>query len=89
MWRGLTFLLPFLFFGHVSPAHLCPPALLPLPRHWALFPERSLCSPQFWQLFNALTLFQLAQDPQCKEWQVSLALGWGAQLAGPALAPTP
>ncbi|XP_058536809.1 ion channel TACAN isoform X2 [Ochotona princeps] len=40
MWRGLTFLLPFLFFGH------------------------------FWQLFNALTLFQLAQDPQCKEWQV-------------------
>ncbi|XP_048224952.1 ion channel TACAN isoform X2 [Perognathus longimembris pacificus] len=40
MWRGLTFLLPFLFFGH------------------------------FWQLFNALTLFSLAQDPQCKEWQV-------------------
>eukprot|EP00074_Homo_sapiens_P106160 XP_024302721.1 transmembrane protein 120A isoform X1 [Homo sapiens] len=40
MWRGLTFLLPFLFFGH------------------------------FWQLFNALTLFNLAQDPQCKEWQV-------------------
>uniref|UniRef100_A0A8C6CZB6 Transmembrane protein 120A n=1 Tax=Moschus moschiferus TaxID=68415 RepID=A0A8C6CZB6_MOSMO len=40
MWRGLTFLLPFLFFGH------------------------------FWQLFNALTLFSLAQDPDCKEWQV-------------------
>ncbi|XP_020022431.1 transmembrane protein 120A isoform X2 [Castor canadensis] len=40
MWRGLTFLLPFLFFGH------------------------------FWQLFNALTLFGLARDPQCKEWQV-------------------
>ncbi|XP_037670341.1 ion channel TACAN isoform X3 [Choloepus didactylus] len=40
MWRGLTFLLPFLFFG------------------------------QFWQLYNALTLFSLAQDPQCKEWQV-------------------
>ncbi|XP_049760820.1 ion channel TACAN isoform X2 [Elephas maximus indicus] len=40
MWRGLTFLLPFLFFGH------------------------------FWQLFNALTLFNLARDPQCKEWQV-------------------
>ncbi|XP_055248816.1 transmembrane protein 120A isoform X4 [Gorilla gorilla gorilla] len=39
MWRGLTFLLPFLFFGH------------------------------FWQLFNALTLFNLARDPQCKEWQ--------------------
>uniref|UniRef100_A0A8C8ZK57 Transmembrane protein 120A n=1 Tax=Prolemur simus TaxID=1328070 RepID=A0A8C8ZK57_PROSS len=39
MWRGLTFLLPFLFFGH------------------------------FWQLYNALTLFNLAQDPQCKEWQ--------------------
>uniref|UniRef100_A0A671EGJ8 Transmembrane protein 120A n=1 Tax=Rhinolophus ferrumequinum TaxID=59479 RepID=A0A671EGJ8_RHIFE len=41
MWRGLTFLLPFLFFGH------------------------------FWQLFNALTLFSLARDPECKEWQVS------------------
>ncbi|XP_016002031.1 ion channel TACAN isoform X2 [Rousettus aegyptiacus] len=40
MWRGLTFLLPFLFFGH------------------------------FWQLFNALTLFNLARDPKCKEWQV-------------------
>uniref|UniRef100_U3FGI2 Transmembrane protein 120A n=1 Tax=Callithrix jacchus TaxID=9483 RepID=U3FGI2_CALJA len=40
MWRGLTFLLPFLFFG------------------------------QFWQLFYALTLFNLARDPQCKEWQV-------------------
>ncbi|XP_053864481.1 ion channel TACAN [Malaclemys terrapin pileata] len=40
MWRGLTFLLPFLFFG------------------------------QFWQLYNAVTLFQLARHPQCKEWQV-------------------
>ncbi|XP_030041491.1 transmembrane protein 120A [Microcaecilia unicolor] len=40
MWRGLTFLLPFLFFG------------------------------QFWQLFNALTLFHLARHPQCREWQV-------------------
>ncbi|XP_028937532.1 ion channel TACAN [Ornithorhynchus anatinus] len=40
MWRGLTFLLPFLFFGH------------------------------FWQLFNAVTLFQLAREPQCHEWQV-------------------
>ncbi|XP_019573230.1 transmembrane protein 120A isoform X2 [Rhinolophus sinicus] len=39
MWRGLTFLLPFLFFGH------------------------------FWQFFNALTLFSLARDPECKEWQ--------------------
>ncbi|XP_075761057.1 transmembrane protein 120A isoform X2 [Pelodiscus sinensis] len=37
MWRGLTFLLPFLFFG---------------------------------QLYNAITLFQLARHPQCKEWQV-------------------
>ncbi|XP_053130911.1 ion channel TACAN isoform X2 [Hemicordylus capensis] len=40
MWRGLTFLLPFLFFG------------------------------QFWQLFNAVTLFHLARHPECKEWQV-------------------
>ncbi|KAF6127735.1 transmembrane protein 120A [Phyllostomus discolor] len=40
MWRGLTFLLPFLFFGH------------------------------FWQLYNALTLFNLTRDPECKEWQV-------------------
>ncbi|KAG9492707.1 hypothetical protein GDO78_000940 [Eleutherodactylus coqui] len=40
MWRGLTFLLPFLFFG------------------------------QFWQLYNAITLFQLARHPKCKEWQV-------------------
>ncbi|XP_069768262.1 ion channel TACAN-like [Narcine bancroftii] len=42
MWRGLTFLLPFLFFGH------------------------------FWQLFNAITLFKLAEHPDCKEWQVSM-----------------
>lgn len=40
MWRGLTFLLPFLFFGH------------------------------FWQLFNSLSLFRMAQLPDCKEWQV-------------------
>ncbi|KAJ6655722.1 hypothetical protein lerEdw1_004775 [Lerista edwardsae] len=40
MWRGLTFLLPFLFFG------------------------------QFWQLYNAVTLFRLARHPECKEWQV-------------------
>ncbi|XP_066491622.1 ion channel TACAN [Tiliqua scincoides] len=40
MWRGLTFLLPFLFFG------------------------------QFWQLYNAVTLFRLARLPECKEWQV-------------------
>ncbi|XP_060641951.2 transmembrane protein 120B isoform X1 [Anolis sagrei] len=40
MWRGLTFLLPFLFFGH------------------------------FWQLYNAITLFELSRHKQCKEWQV-------------------
>ncbi|KAJ0057181.1 hypothetical protein NL108_002131 [Boleophthalmus pectinirostris] len=40
MWRGLTFLLPFLFFGH------------------------------FWQLYNSVTLFRLAQHEDCKEWQV-------------------
>uniref|UniRef100_A0A8C3L3N7 Transmembrane protein 120A n=1 Tax=Chrysolophus pictus TaxID=9089 RepID=A0A8C3L3N7_CHRPC len=40
MWRGLTFLLPFLFFG------------------------------QFWQLYNAVTLFRMLQHPECKEWQV-------------------
>ncbi|XP_029883832.1 ion channel TACAN isoform X2 [Aquila chrysaetos chrysaetos] len=40
MWRGLTFLLPFLFFG------------------------------QFWQLYNAVTLFRMIQHPECKEWQV-------------------
>uniref|UniRef100_A0ABM5F2K3 Transmembrane protein 120B isoform X2 n=1 Tax=Pogona vitticeps TaxID=103695 RepID=A0ABM5F2K3_9SAUR len=41
MWRGLTFLLPFLFFGH------------------------------FWQLYNAITLFELSRHEKCKEWQVS------------------
>ncbi|XP_039987033.1 ion channel TACAN-like isoform X3 [Xiphias gladius] len=40
MWKGLTFLLPFLFFGH------------------------------FWQLFNGLSLFRMAQLPDFKEWQV-------------------
>ncbi|XP_069577546.1 ion channel TACAN-like [Brachyistius frenatus] len=40
MWKGLTFLLPFLFFGH------------------------------FWQLFNGLTLYRMAQLPDSKEWQV-------------------
>lgn len=39
MWRGLTFLLPFLFFGHVScicvPVH---PAVQPL-----LWLEQGLC----------------------------------------------
>uniref|UniRef100_A0A8C7ABG6 Transmembrane protein 120A n=1 Tax=Neovison vison TaxID=452646 RepID=A0A8C7ABG6_NEOVI len=67
MWRGLTFLLPFLFFGH------------------------------FWQLFNALTLFSLARDPECKEWQVSQARKNESGLAclapsgapGPAGAPVP
>ncbi|XP_027855018.1 transmembrane protein 120A-like [Xiphophorus couchianus] len=40
MWKGLTFLLPFLFFGH------------------------------FWQLFNSVSLFRMAQLPDCREWQV-------------------
>uniref|UniRef100_A0A673KBS2 Zgc:103681 n=1 Tax=Sinocyclocheilus rhinocerous TaxID=307959 RepID=A0A673KBS2_9TELE len=42
MWRGLTFLLPFLFLGH------------------------------FWQLWNSISLFRMAQIPECKEWQVSV-----------------
>ncbi|XP_010869607.1 transmembrane protein 120A [Esox lucius] len=42
MWRGLTFLLPFLFFGH------------------------------FWQLYNGLSLFSMAQHPDCREWQISI-----------------
>ncbi|KAM3827806.1 transmembrane protein 120B-like [Vipera latastei] len=42
MWRGLMFLLPFLFFG------------------------------QFWQLYNAITLFELSRHKKCKEWQVSV-----------------
>ncbi|XP_051767360.1 ion channel TACAN isoform X2 [Ctenopharyngodon idella] len=40
MWRGLTFLLPFLFLGH------------------------------FFQLYNGIILFQMAQLPEWKEWQV-------------------
>ncbi|BFZ05375.1 hypothetical protein BsWGS_08414 [Bradybaena similaris] len=40
MWKGLSFLLPFLYFGY------------------------------FFQLYNAYILFQLAQHPQCDEWQV-------------------
>ncbi|CAO2629587.1 Transmembrane protein 120B [Lemmus lemmus] len=40
MWRGLTFLLPFLFCGH------------------------------FWQLYNAITLFELSSHEECEEWQV-------------------
>ncbi|XP_056593163.1 transmembrane protein 120B [Triplophysa dalaica] len=40
MWRGLTFVLPFLFFGH------------------------------FWQLYNAVALFNLSALEDCKEWQV-------------------
>lgn len=47
MWKGLTFLLPFLFFGH------------------------------FWQLFNSISLFNMAQLPDCREGQVLLcALGF-------------
>ncbi|XP_030632899.1 transmembrane protein 120A-like [Chanos chanos] len=42
MWRGLTFLLPFLFFG------------------------------QFWQLYNSVTLFRMAQVTEKKEWQMSM-----------------
>ncbi|XP_053328683.1 transmembrane protein 120B isoform X1 [Spea bombifrons] len=42
MWRGLTFLLPSLFFGH------------------------------FWQLYNAITLFELSRHEECKEWQISV-----------------
>uniref|UniRef100_A0A8C6SIT4 Transmembrane protein 120A n=1 Tax=Neogobius melanostomus TaxID=47308 RepID=A0A8C6SIT4_9GOBI len=38
MWRGLSFLLPFLFL--------------------------------FWQFYNSITLFKMAQLPNCKEWQV-------------------
>ncbi|XP_055343577.1 ion channel TACAN-like [Paramacrobiotus metropolitanus] len=40
MWRGLGFLLPFLFGGYL------------------------------FQLYNSYTLWQLAKDPRCLEWQV-------------------
>uniref|UniRef100_A0A3P8P0F7 Transmembrane protein 120A n=1 Tax=Astatotilapia calliptera TaxID=8154 RepID=A0A3P8P0F7_ASTCA len=52
MWKGLTFLLPFLFFGH------------------------------FWQLFNGLSLFRMAQLPECKEWQVMCGLCFLILFAG-------
>ncbi|KAJ7309787.1 hypothetical protein JRQ81_007855 [Phrynocephalus forsythii] len=53
MWRGLTFLLPFLFFGH------------------------------FWQLYNAISLFELSRHEKCKEWQVSaFALECKSRLCG-------
>lgn len=76
MWRGLTFLLPFLFFGHVSHSWVSPstPWLstsgseFQRTLHLLKRPPPPL---QFWQLFNALTLFNLARDPECKEWQVS------------------
>lgn len=80
MWRGLTFLLPFLFFGHVSPTGSPHPPLwcrrlwLRAPRSTALT-EQTPSPFQFWQLFNALTLFNLARDPECKEWQVSPGSG--------------
>ncbi|XP_071849621.1 transmembrane protein 120A-like isoform X2 [Apostichopus japonicus] len=41
MWRGLTFLLPFLFFGYL------------------------------FQLYNAITLYYIANHPDCQEWMVS------------------
>ncbi|XP_071094308.1 transmembrane protein 120A-like isoform X2 [Haliotis cracherodii] len=40
MWKGMTFLLPFLFGGYI------------------------------FQLYNAVVLFMLSREPQCKEWQV-------------------
>lgn len=30
--------------------------------------------PQFWQLYNSVTLFRLARHEDCKEWQVRIAL---------------
>uniref|UniRef100_A0A8C3NQS5 Transmembrane protein 120A n=1 Tax=Cyanoderma ruficeps TaxID=181631 RepID=A0A8C3NQS5_9PASS len=61
MWRGLTFLLPFLFFG------------------------------QFWQLYNAITLFRMIQHPECKEWQVGRLPGmpWEGEAPGRSLLLTP
>ncbi|KAG9508846.1 Transmembrane protein 120-like protein, partial [Fragariocoptes setiger] len=42
MWKGLSFLLPFLYFGYGL------------------------------QFYNAYTLYQLRQKPECHEWQVSV-----------------
>lgn len=54
----------------------CPHPSKPYPLWRALgLPSSAPFSSQFWQLFNALTLFNLARDPQCKEWQVSRAQG--------------
>lgn len=103
MWRGLTFLLPFLFFGHVSlpfsPRYCASTCILggftPACAVFCLFQkvvdtifaekcaitftverccerERVLYFffPQFWQLYNSVTLFCLAGHADCKEWQV-------------------
>lgn len=79
MWRGLTFLLPFLFFGHVSHTRMSSStpwvSASGSQPHWTLHLLNRLPPLQFWQLFNALTLFNLARDPECKEWQVSQEAG--------------
>lgn len=49
----------------------------------------SLLSLQFWQLYNAVTLFRMLQHPECKEWQVRGGLqqlpGEGASAPGTSL----
>lgn len=51
--------------------------------------------PQFWQLYNAVTLFELSSHEECREWQVwgrvagvcmclCVCVGGGLRKAGPA-----
>lgn len=74
MWRGLGFLLPFLFGGYVS-------VFFPrfernfFPAGFGTIFMDSLVwfsSWQIFQLYNAYTLWQLSKDPRCHEWQVSI-----------------
>lgn len=40
------------------------------PGHLGGVSSACLPSPQFWQLYNAVTLFELSSHEECREWQV-------------------
>lgn len=64
---------------------LCPGGQLDEPQHWGQELLLTSCLLQFWQLYNAITLFNMLQHPECKEWQVRA--GGQASALGRGMAP--
>ncbi|KAK3083641.1 hypothetical protein FSP39_000666, partial [Pinctada imbricata] len=72
MWKGISFLLPFLFAGYFFQLTVYNAFVLYQLTHAPEFTDLYHFCFQFFQLYNAYVLYQLTHTPECTEWQVTV-----------------